>query len=209
MKSFYVACVFLLYSCNALEISPKASRSKKTIGVYSHRSEVFMGRQTTRLSIYKYTVNHKAYHTVPVLYSATAGDGLAIIYDTTNPKRHKVLYEEPLFKPNEVTRRTFGKIEFIEKNIFDLNRFRILRFTIEGQQDWFGFQYIRTRTLRHHPEIKPGAYFELEYPGRNLDLTILHIDRFIPSDSIQSKIQYYKSLNHKLDSLTLIEKRRK
>jgi len=204
MKIILILTTFVLFSCNYIEIYPKKSRSKKTLSTYSHTQEGYIGHVTSD-PIYVFTANHKTYSYVQNGYKAAAGDAITVIYDTIHPNRFRDLYDEPAFLPKQVTRKAVGQIKSIKMyNFYDFigdgSKFRMINFTLGKDTIGLGSQYIRKKTLKNHPEIIPGSYYEIEYQPCCIYNAIIHLDHPIPKDSVQFKMKYYELINHKLDS---------
>jgi len=135
-----------------------------------------------------------------------------IRYRIRHPAYSRLLVDKPVFIAGEPVRKTYGQIVSITNRnwcISDNNNrgCKIVSFShgINNHSNTEIFkQFVSKRTLRKHPEIKQGAYFEAEYLNGHKSFRVYYLDRPIPKDSIHSRDSYYQKWNQQQDSLAWV-----
>jgi hypothetical protein len=127
----------------------------------------------TPYSLFSYSVNGEE-HLVHgyAEYHLAKGEKYKIVYDSLNPEKAEVIWEEKIFLPGESTEKAIGTIlkvgphgceyEYLPKN---------------SHKPFKKVQGYYKGTLEKYPALKKGAKFEVEYSTNNIHRAIIFFDR--------------------------------
>lgn len=155
-----------------------AHNLKTTTCTVAHQSEDAVGF----IGWVDFSYNNKVYHKVISHFHTVLGAKYLIQFDSLNPDNNFVMFDKPIFLPDE---KTFWAIAIL-KRINNSNVHFVYEIIIDGKKIK---KYVVTQAIccgkvkKLHPELKKGQKFNVRYSPENPNRAIVYIDKPIVEQS--------------------------
>jgi hypothetical protein len=106
-----------------------------------------------------------------VISRAICGDKYEALYDSSNCRHVKILFERPVFSDTEIVGVTTGEIYEVAPFFLDL--YVKFKYSV-GERMYERLQYLEDKK---YPEVKKGAKFPVKYWVENPKRSIIYIEK--------------------------------